>query len=541
MRRCALSAAFPKFGAAWLVPFGTARAVLVWQGASWKRAALLGWFAGLIFFALDFAWVGHTVGHYIGVFGPFLAFGPALIEAPFFALAGALGCASRTRACIRASRRLARGGRVHDLRMAALDRRARGTVRSARLHASRFAAARHRGVCRHVRHHVRALRARRVCGRRVAPADVAPVRRSPSRRWSSRPSPPGRRGRRAVSRPRRFRSRRFKATSRSRLSGTRSRLAVRRYYAMTHAAAAQHPRLDRLAGDRDHDGPRRRSDVARRASRTSRDGRARRSSREASTSPDRPFYNALYIFSPNGGYSIYQKRQLVPFAEWFPGTSLPLVAAVHRQPQRRTHARARRRRLSDAPRFRSRPLICWESAFADLAYAQVRKGAQLLVISTDDAWFGQTSGPYMHAQIAQLRAIESGAYVVRAAATGISGIIAPDGTLAGTQPGWRAGRSSAGASGPRVPTLFSRIGPTSDRACCWSGSTRCRYCTYCRCLRRNRMWAPMSGRKQLMAAARASWRARCSSFTSSWRSCWRAAARRRFRPDRRRSTCAAAT
>ncbi len=74
------------------------------------------------------------------------------------------------------------------------------------------------------------------------------------------------------------------------------------------------------------------------------------------------------------------------------------------------------------------PLICWESAFADLAYAQLRNNAQLLVVSTDDAWFGRRRDPYMHAQIAQLRAIESGAYVVRAAATGISGIIAPNGT-----------------------------------------------------------------------------------------------------------------
>ena len=85
-----LAAAFPKVGAAWLVPFGTALLFWLWQGASWKRAALLGWFAGLVFFAFDFAWVGHTVGRYIGVFGPFLAFGPALIEAPFFALAGVL-------------------------------------------------------------------------------------------------------------------------------------------------------------------------------------------------------------------------------------------------------------------------------------------------------------------------------------------------------------------------------------------------------------------------------------------------------------------
>ncbi len=104
------------------------------------------------------------------------------------------------------------------------------------------------------------------------------------------------------------------------------------------------------------------------------------------------------------------------------------MAAVHRQTQRR----ARRPGASTASIRRAAlpiaPLICWESAFADLAYAQVRDGAQLLVVSTDDAWFGETSGPYMHAQIAQLRAIESGAYVVRAAATGVSGIIAPDGT-----------------------------------------------------------------------------------------------------------------
>jgi apolipoprotein N-acyltransferase len=65
----------------------------------------------------------------------------------------------------------------------------------------------------------------------------------------------------------------------------------------------------------------------------------------------------------------------------------------------------------------------------------------------------------MHAQIAQLRAVESGAYVVRAAATGISGIIAPDGR-------WQA-RSRleqqttvVGKVGRRVPTLFARIGPT---------------------------------------------------------------------------------
>jgi apolipoprotein N-acyltransferase len=170
-------------------------------------------------------------------------------------------------------------------------------------------------------------------------------------------------------------------------------------------------------------------------------------------------YNALYIFSPDGGYEVYEKRQLVPFAEWFPGHAflswLPYIGALNgRITPGKTDGVYATGALPIAP------LICWESAFSDLAYAQLKRGAQLLVISTDDAWFGTTSGPYMHAQIAQLRAIESGAYVVRAAATGISGIIAPDGT-------WQR-RSKLeqqitvfGRVGPRVPTVFSAIGPTT--------------------------------------------------------------------------------
>ena len=122
----------------------------------------------------------------------------------------------------------------------------------------------------------------------------------------------------------------------------------------------------------------------------------------------------------------YQKRQLVPFAEWFPGRAflswLPYVSALNGGLTPGTIDG-----VYPTQALQIAPLVCWESAFSDLAYAQVRRGAQLLVVSTDDAWFGTTSGPYMHAQIAQLRAIETGAYVVRAAATGISGVIAPDG------------------------------------------------------------------------------------------------------------------
>ena len=94
----ALAAAFPKLGAAWIVPFGAASLFWAWQGASWTRAALLGLLAGLIFFSLDYSWVGYTVSHYVGRFGPLVPIGPAIIEAPFLAAAGALAAAAYARA-----------------------------------------------------------------------------------------------------------------------------------------------------------------------------------------------------------------------------------------------------------------------------------------------------------------------------------------------------------------------------------------------------------------------------------------------------------
>ena len=104
------------------------------------------------------------------------------------------------------------------------------------------------------------------------------------------------------------------------------------------------------------------------------------------------------------------------------------------------------------------PLICWESAFADLVHAQVARGAQFLVISTDDAWFGTTEGPYEHAQGATLRAVETGRWVLRAAATGISGIVAPDGTWTQRTPLGGAA-VVVGDVGAAAPGPYARIGP----------------------------------------------------------------------------------
>ncbi|MDQ2681714.1 MAG: hypothetical protein M3Y21_11965, partial [Candidatus Eremiobacteraeota bacterium] len=85
----ALALAFPKADMAWLAPAGAAGLFWAWQRLSWKRAFWLGWFAGIIFFAISFSWFAYTVGSFVGPFAPIVVLGPAVIEGFAFALTGA--------------------------------------------------------------------------------------------------------------------------------------------------------------------------------------------------------------------------------------------------------------------------------------------------------------------------------------------------------------------------------------------------------------------------------------------------------------------
>ena len=72
-------------------------------------------------------------------------------------------------------------------------------------------------------------------------------------------------------------------------------------------------------------------------------------------------------------------------------------------------------------------LICFEDVFPELARRFVRHGARLLVVMTNDAWFGPTAAAYQHTQASTFRAIELRVPIVRAANTGWSGCIDSDG------------------------------------------------------------------------------------------------------------------
>src|SRR5271165_4269884 len=85
----AMAPAFPKTNWVALAPLGAVGLFWAWFGVSPRRAFWIGWFAGLIYFTIAFAWFGETAGAFIAPFGFFLTLGPAAGDGFFqFALAG---------------------------------------------------------------------------------------------------------------------------------------------------------------------------------------------------------------------------------------------------------------------------------------------------------------------------------------------------------------------------------------------------------------------------------------------------------------------
>ena len=82
------------------------------------------------------------------------------------------------------------------------------------------------------------------------------------------------------------------------------------------------------------------------------------------------------------------------------------------------------------------PPICYEDAYGS-SMLQVLPQADALVNVTNDAWFGHSTARYQHFQIARMRAMEAGRYLVRAANDGISAVIGPHGEVVARAPEFR--------------------------------------------------------------------------------------------------------
>lgn len=132
----------------------------------------------------------------------------------------------------------------------------------------------------------------------------------------------------------------------------------------------------------------------------------------------------------------YDKEHLVPFGEYLPpGLYIPF-ATEFLQGTGFTPGRAAPPPLAVGRDGRAALglLICYEVIFPELAQARVAAGANLLVSVSNDAWFGKSSAPLQHLQLAAMRCIEQGRYMARATNTGISAVIDPCGRINGAGP-----------------------------------------------------------------------------------------------------------
>ncbi len=460
----ALALAFPKTNAAWLAPFGAAALFLSWRRASWKRAFVLGWFAGMIFFLISMSWFGNTVGAYLGPFAPLVVVIPAAWQALYFGAAGAATAIAAARvpawaaplACAAAFTAFEwmRSVGFFGAPFWQLGYTQAGTpLNVIAAYAGNF------GITFVIvllgAYAADAFARRTLTAFAVAAGSVVAAVGIAWLLWPAR----------GAARPT-MRVAAIQGNISQSLKWTPGAVltAIQRYTAQTAAIASFHPQLivwpETVIAEVLNDDPVTMARFERLAHTldTTLVVGAQRSS-------DGKFYNSMYVFTPEGGQApAYDKRQLVPFAEAFPAKSA-LSWLPHVRDLGGEFAGGTVDAVYTTTPLSFAPLICWESAFADLAHARVRNGAQILVIATDDAWFGQTAGPYMHAQIAQIRAIEYGMWVVRAAATGVSGIIAPTGQyIARTKLDTQA--AVTGLVGPPPGSVFAHIGPAPVALAC---------------------------------------------------------------------------
>jgi apolipoprotein N-acyltransferase len=140
-------------------------------------------------------------------------------------------------------------------------------------------------------------------------------------------------------------------------------------------------------------------------------------------------FNSAILLSPEGDLlGIYHKRRLVPFSERMPlQRLLPFMTQIDFGQSDFTPGREGV--LLSWKGLRMAPLICYESIFPDLSAAYARSGATALVNVTNDFWFGRTPGPVQHAEMAIVRAVETGLPLLRCANTGLSFFVDPYGRV----------------------------------------------------------------------------------------------------------------
>lgn len=174
-------------------------------------------------------------------------------------------------------------------------------------------------------------------------------------------------------------------------------------------------------------------------------------------------YNAM-LKAENGEIdfeNMYFKRHLVPFGEYVPLRNIirvifPMLDQISMLEDDVTAGESSN--LFDSKYGKVGALICFDSIYEDATLDAVRDGADIIVIGTNDSWFLDSAGVYMHNAQAQIRACEVGRCIVRSANTGVSSIIDARGNIIDLEDPLVEGYAIGEVTMRSGRTLYSYIG-----------------------------------------------------------------------------------
>jgi apolipoprotein N-acyltransferase len=171
------------------------------------------------------------------------------------------------------------------------------------------------------------------------------------------------------------------------------------------------------------------------------------------------YQNSAIAWDPvTGPGKEYNKSQLVPFGEYVPARDIARVVTPFvdetsdMTPGDRTNA------AFDIAGTKVGVFICYEAAFDHPARDAVDQGAEVLVVPTNNAWYGPGEMSYQQLAMSRLRAVEHGRAVVVSATSGVSAIVRPDGTVASSTGLFTAASLVESVPLRRTTTLSDRLG-----------------------------------------------------------------------------------
>ena len=159
--------------------------------------------------------------------------------------------------------------------------------------------------------------------------------------------------------------------------------------------------------------------------------------RQANERGETRYYNGITALGQGSGD--YLKQKLVPFGEYVPLQDLLRgLIAFFDLPMSDFASGSAEQPLLQAKGYPIATYICYEVVYPEFAAGLAAQSALLLTIS-NDTWFGRSAGPLQHLQMAQMRALEAGRWMIRATNNGVTALIDPQGRITAQLPQFEQG------------------------------------------------------------------------------------------------------